>query len=174
MYVSKYLECLSVLTICRCEKRLWTLENECECRLKITPKKAYKWIRVQTNSCGFFLCWHWHFFVTKWLLGHLAVPCPQKSLPHASSMHRFWLLNCTVLCLPLIKFYENTSTGKNATDRLRKGLKVTWTHGFGAPAATVADIGTVQVLNVDLVHHLGILLLDLQVDQAVPLLLLLW
>lgn len=48
------------------------------------------------------------------------------------------------------------------------------TYGFGAPAATVAHVGAVQVLDVDLVHHFGVLFLNLQVNQAVTLLLLLW
>ena len=47
------------------------------------------------------------------------------------------------------------------------------TYSFGAPAATVTDVCTVKVLDVYLIHHFGVLLLDLQVDQAVSLLLLL-
>lgn len=46
-------------------------------------------------------------------------------------------------------------------------------HRFGAPTAAVAHICAVEVLDVYLVDHFGVLLLDLQVDQAVPLLLLL-
>lgn len=47
------------------------------------------------------------------------------------------------------------------------------TYSFGAPAATVAHVGAVQVLDVYLIHHFGVLFLNLQVNQAVPLLLLL-
>lgn len=45
------------------------------------------------------------------------------------------------------------------------------TYSFGAPAAAVAHVGAVQVLDVDLIHHFGVLFLDLQVNQAVSLLL---
>lgn len=47
------------------------------------------------------------------------------------------------------------------------------TYCFGAPAATVTHIRAVQVLDVYLVHHFWVLFLDLQVDQAVLLFLLL-
>lgn len=46
-------------------------------------------------------------------------------------------------------------------------------YRFGAPAATVTHICALKVLDVNLVHHFWVLLLDLQVDQAVSLLLLL-
>lgn len=45
------------------------------------------------------------------------------------------------------------------------------TYSFGAPAAAVAHVSAVQVLDVDLVHHFGVLFLNLQVNQAVALLL---
>lgn len=44
---------------------------------------------------------------------------------------------------------------------------------FGAPAATVTHICALQVLNVNLIYDFWVLLLDLQVDKAVSLLLLL-
>lgn len=47
------------------------------------------------------------------------------------------------------------------------------TYSFGAPASTVTHVCTVQVLDVYLIDYFGVLLLDLQVDQAVSLLLLL-
>lgn len=46
-------------------------------------------------------------------------------------------------------------------------------HRFGSPAAAVADVCAPQVFNIDLVHHFRVLLLDLQVNEAVSLLLLL-
>lgn len=46
-------------------------------------------------------------------------------------------------------------------------------YRFGAPAATVAHICALQVLDVNLIYNFWVLLLDLQVDQAVSLLLLL-
>lgn len=51
--------------------------------------------------------------------------------------------------------------------------KCNQTYSFGSPATTVTHICTVQVFNVYLVDHFWVLLLDLQVDQAVSLLLLL-
>ena len=47
------------------------------------------------------------------------------------------------------------------------------TYSFGAPAATVTHICAVQVLNVYFIDYFGVFLLDLQIDQAVSLLLLL-
>lgn len=48
-----------------------------------------------------------------------------------------------------------------------------FSHRFGPPAAAVADVGAPQIFDVDLIHHFRVLLLDLQVDEAVSLLLLL-
>lgn len=47
------------------------------------------------------------------------------------------------------------------------------TYRFGTPAATVTHVCAVQVLDVYLVDHFRVLLLNLQVNQAVFLLLLL-
>lgn len=54
-----------------------------------------------------------------------------------------------------------------------KKKKYSITYSFGAPAATVTHILTVQVLNINFVDHFRVLFLDLQIDQTVFLLLLL-
>lgn len=46
-------------------------------------------------------------------------------------------------------------------------------YRLGAPAATVTHICALQVLDINLIYNFGVFLLDLQVDQAVSLLLLL-
>lgn len=51
---------------------------------------------------------------------------------------------------------------------------ITGRKRLGPPAPTISCFGETQIFNVYLIHHLGIFLLYLKIDQAILLLLLLW